>query len=104
MIAIVVEIDHDLEQMRHARCGSLWVRSQVGEIGIEKLLIDCYVQVARILMKERAYKSAVEYVRKILLYDPIHEEALEMVDEIRKNRISFRMSEITNARPRVTGG
>jgi hypothetical protein len=71
---------------------------------IEKDLIDCYLKVARILMKERAYKSAVEYVRKVLLYDPIHEEALEMVDEIRKNRISFRLSEITNARPRVTGG
>lgn len=71
---------------------------------IEKLLIDCYVKVARILMKERAYKSAVEYVRKILLYDPIHEEALEMVEEIRKNRITFRISELTNARPRVTGG
>ncbi len=40
VIAIVVEIDHDLEQMRHARCASLWVCSQVGEIGIEKLLID----------------------------------------------------------------
>ncbi|MCK6461249.1 MAG: hypothetical protein L6Q95_15305 [Planctomycetes bacterium] len=71
---------------------------------IEKDLIECYLKVARILMKERAYKSAVEYVRKILLYDPIHEEALEMVEEIRKNRISFRLSEITNARPRVTGG
>lgn len=71
---------------------------------IEKDLIECYLRVARILMKERAYKSAVEYVRKILLYDPIHEEALEMVEEIRRNRISFRLSEITNARPRVTGG
>ncbi len=71
---------------------------------IEKLLIDCYVQVARILMKERAYKGAVEYVRKILLYDPIHEEALSMVDEIRKNRITFKASDISNARPRATGG
>jgi hypothetical protein len=71
---------------------------------IEKSLVDCYVKVARILMQERAYKGAVEYVRKILLYDPIHEEALEMVEEIRKNRIAFRLSGITNARPRVTGG
>ncbi len=71
---------------------------------IEKDLIDCYLKVARILMKERNYKGAVEYVRKILLYDPIHEEALEMVEEIRKNRISFKISELTNAKPRVTGG
>ena len=40
VIAIVVEIDHDLEQMRHARRTPLWVCSQVGAIGIEKLLID----------------------------------------------------------------
>lgn len=71
---------------------------------IEADLVACYLEVARILMKERAYKGAIEYIRKILLYDPIHEEALEMVEEIRKNRISFRLSEITNARPRVTGG
>ena len=71
---------------------------------IEKLLIDCYLKVARILLQERNYKGAVEYVRKILLYDPIHEEALEMVEEIRKNRITFKLSDITNARPRVTGG
>jgi hypothetical protein len=71
---------------------------------IERDLVDCYLKVARILMQERAYKGAVEYVRKVLLYDPIHEEALEMVEEIRKNRITFRISELTNAKPRVTGG
>ena len=71
---------------------------------IEKDLVECYLRVARILMQERAYKGAVEYVRKILLYDPIHEEALEMVDEIRKNRIAFRLSDMTNAHPHVSGG
>ena len=71
---------------------------------IQDKLIECYLGVARILMSQRNYKGSVKYVRKILLYDPIHEEALEMVEEIRKNRISFRLSEITNARPRVTGG
>ena len=71
---------------------------------LEKRLIDCYLKVARILMKERNYKGAVEYVRKVLLYDPIHEEALDMVEEIRKNRITFKVSDITNARPRVSGG
>jgi tetratricopeptide (TPR) repeat protein len=71
---------------------------------IEKRLIECYLGVARILMKGRNYKGAVEYVRKILYYDPIHEEALEMVEEIRRNRITFKLSDITNARPRVTGG
>lgn len=71
---------------------------------IEKSLIDCYLKVARTLLHERNYKGAVEYVRKVLLYDPINEEALAMVEEIRKNRISFKLSEITNAHPRVTGG
>ena len=67
-------------------------------------LVGCYLEVARSQMKQRNYKGAKEYVRKVLLYDPIHEEALEMVDEIRRNRISFKLSEITNAKPRVTGG
>ena len=71
---------------------------------IEAKLIECYLGVARIFMQGRNYKGAVKYVRKILLYDPIHEEALEMVEEIRENRITFRLSDITNARPRVTGG
>ncbi len=71
---------------------------------IEKKMLACYLDTARILMKERNYKGASEYVRKILYYDPIHEEALEMVKQIRKNRIRFKMSDITNARPRVSGG
>jgi len=71
---------------------------------IEKQLIDCYLKVARIFIGERNYKGAVDYVRKVLLYDPINEEALAMVEEIRKNRITFKLSDITNAHPRVTGG
>ncbi|MGQ0613014.1 MAG: hypothetical protein ACT4PV_04635 [Planctomycetaceae bacterium] len=71
---------------------------------IERKLLECYFRVAKVYMSQRSYKTAAEYVRKILLYDPIHEEALEMADEIRKNRISLKLSDITNARPRVTGG
>lgn len=71
---------------------------------IAERLVDCYLQVARILMKQRNYKGTIPYLRKILYYDPIHEEALEMADTIRENRISFKVSDITNARPRVTGG
>ena len=71
---------------------------------IEGKLVVCYLRVARILLKERNYKGAVKYVRKVLFYDPINEEALDMVETIKKNRISFKLSDITNARPRVTGG
>jgi tetratricopeptide (TPR) repeat protein len=71
---------------------------------IEKLLVDGYLKVARILIGERNYKGAVEYVRKVLLYDPINEEALDMAEEIRKNRIHFKASEISNTKPRVKGG
>jgi len=67
-------------------------------------LVECYLRVARSSMRQRNYKSAAEFVRKVLYYDPINEEALDMVEEIRKNRITFKLSEITNARPRVTGG
>jgi len=71
---------------------------------IEARLIECYLRVSRSLIQQRNYKGAVEYVRKVLLYDPINEEALQMVEEIRANRINFKLSDITNARPRVTGG
>lgn len=70
---------------------------------IEKKMVECYLRVARILLKERNYKGTVPYLRKILYYDPINEEALEMVEVIKKNRINFKASDITNARPRVTG-
>jgi len=71
---------------------------------LQDKLVDCYLKVARILMKGRNYKGSIKYVRKILLYDPIQEEALEMVEVIRKNRITFKISDITNARPRVSSG
>lgn len=71
---------------------------------IEASLVECYLRVARVLLRERNYKGAVEYVRKILLYDPIHEEALAMAEEIKRNRIQFKLSDVTNTRPRVTGG
>ena len=66
-------------------------------------LVNCYLGVARILLTQRNYKGTIPYVRKVLYYDPINEEALEMVETIRKNRITFKTSDITNARPRVSG-
>ncbi|MHC4931770.1 MAG: hypothetical protein ACYTGV_06225 [Planctomycetota bacterium] len=71
---------------------------------IASQLVHCYLGVARALLQQRNYKGAAEYVRKLLYYDPIHEEALEMVEEIRKHRIVIKVSDITNARPRVTSG
>ncbi|MHC4960048.1 MAG: hypothetical protein ACYTGN_16945 [Planctomycetota bacterium] len=71
---------------------------------IEKHLVECYLRVVRILFKERNYRGSVKYIRNILFYDPINEEALDMVEEMKKYRINFKASDITNARPRVTGG
>ena len=71
---------------------------------MEQRLVACYLEVARILLSQRNYKGTIPYVQKILYYDPIHEEALDMVETIRKNRITFRVSELTNAYPRVSGG
>lgn len=71
---------------------------------MEQRLVACYLEVARILLSQRNYKGAIPYVQKILFYDPIHEEALEMVEKIRKNRITFKVSNLTNAHPRVSGG
>ena len=62
-----------------------------------------YLPVARLYMRGRNYKGAVRTVQKILFYDPIHEEALEMARVIRKNRITFKASDITGIRgPIVT--
>jgi hypothetical protein len=71
---------------------------------ISRSLVDCYLICARTLLGQRNYKGAAEFVRKVLLYDPIQEEALEMAEEIKRNRISFKVSDLTNARPRVSGG
>ncbi|MEM8885597.1 MAG: hypothetical protein AAGD14_16145 [Planctomycetota bacterium] len=70
---------------------------------IAKELIECFLPPARLYMRERNYKRAVKMVQKILFYDPIHEEALEMARIIRKNRITFKASDITGIRgPIVT--
>jgi hypothetical protein len=56
------------------------------------------------MMRERNYRGALKMVQKILFYDPIHEEALDMAREIRKKRITFKASDITGIRgPIVTG-
>jgi hypothetical protein len=62
-------------------------------------LIDSYLVVARALLRERNYKGTIECVRKILLLDPIQEEALDMIEEIKRNRIHFRSSETGGAVP-----
>ena len=67
-------------------------------------LIEIYLKVTETYMRDRNYKRAWEFVHKVLLYDPIHEDALEIRDEIKKKRITFKVSDITNARPRVNGG
>jgi tetratricopeptide (TPR) repeat protein len=66
-------------------------------------LISCYLVVARALVRERNYRGAVEYVRKILLLDPLHEEAWELVRVIEKNRIHFKSSDIGTAPDRPRG-
>jgi hypothetical protein len=80
------------------------LQKEFDRIGRE--LIECYLTVARSLMRQRNYKGTVEYLRQILLLDPIHEEALDMVDEIRRNRIHFESPGIGTAPapPTVDGG
>ena len=71
---------------------------------IEKDIVACYLAAAEVYLDQRSYKRAVLYVYKVLLYDPINERALEMKAEIARNRIHFRVSDISNAKPRVSGG
>ena len=71
---------------------------------IEKDIVACYLATAELYLDQRNYKRAVLYTYKVLLYDPINERALEMKAEISRNRIHFRVSDISNAKPRVSGG
>lgn len=73
------------------------LRKEYTRIGTR--LVDCYLVVARALIRERNYKETAEYVRKVLLLDPIHEEALKMIEDIEKNRIGFRSSATGGAVP-----
>ncbi|MHC4955044.1 MAG: hypothetical protein ACYTGZ_14285 [Planctomycetota bacterium] len=77
---------------------------QKGDDSTATQLVECYLPVARMMMRERNYRGALKMVQKILFYDPIHEEALDMAREIRKKRITFKASDITGIRgPIVTG-
>ena len=71
---------------------------------ISKQLVECYMVVLKAYMRDRNWKRATQYVQKILYYDPINEEALDLKEEIDANRITRKLSDITNARPRITGG
>ena len=63
-----------------------------------------FAAVLKAYMRDRNWKRATQYVQKILYYDPINEEALDLKEEIDANRITRKLSDITNARPRITGG
>jgi len=77
---------------------------QKDEDVIVNKLIEVYLAVTKAYMRDRNYKRAWEYVHSVLRYDPIHEEALEIRDEIKENRLTRKVSTTSNVKPRVKGG
>jgi hypothetical protein len=51
--------------------------------------------------EETVYSRADEYAARASYIDPVHPDLLELRDLLRVNRIRYRMSDITNARPIV---
>ena len=51
--------------------------------------------------EETVYSRADEYAARASYIDPVHPDLLELRDLLRMNRIRYRMSDVTNARPIV---
>jgi hypothetical protein len=60
------------------------------------LLLDA----AKFFWREKVYKEAEAFAALASYIDPVHPDLLELRQEIREHRIRYRMSSITNARPR----
>lgn len=71
---------------------------------IERKLLDVYLGLGALEVGQGNYKAGVIYVDRALLFDPVNPEALRLSEEIRENWIRRRLSSITNAHPRTSGG
>ena len=61
-----------------------------------KLLFDA----AKFFWDARVYATAEEYAARASYIDPVDPKLLELRQEIREHRIRYRLSDLTNARPR----
>jgi hypothetical protein len=55
---------------------------------------------AKFFWNARIYHDAEEYAARASYLDPVEPGLLELRTEIRQNRIRYRVSDLTNARPR----
>lgn len=67
-------------------------------------LVLVHLNLASLLMSQRNFKGAREQVDFALRIDPMNKRALELKAEIAKHSITRKVSDMTNAKPTVTGG
>jgi hypothetical protein len=56
-------------------------------------------ETARFFWRQTVYTRADEYAARASYIDPVHPDLLELRELLRSNRIRFRLSDVTNARP-----
>ncbi len=71
---------------------------------INKHMVLVYLNLSSLHMKERNFKRARVHVYAALKIDPMNKRALELKAEIAKHSIRRKLSDLTNARGRTTGG
>ena len=71
---------------------------------IDKHLVLVFLNLAQLHMVERNFKRARTEVNCALQIDPTNPRALELKQKIDAESISRKVSDLTNAKGRVTGG
>jgi len=67
-------------------------------------LVLVHLSLASSRMSQRDFKTARDQVDAALRIDPMNKRALELKAEIAKHSITRKLSDLTNAKPTVTGG
>lgn len=71
---------------------------------VEGRLLDLYLRLARLLVRQKNWQDAQTALDKALRLDPVNPEGLDMQDKIDANRIRRKASDLTNAQGRTTDG
>jgi tetratricopeptide (TPR) repeat protein len=67
---------------------------------LDKVQFALLLDAAKFFWREKVYKEAETFAALASYIDPVHPDLLELRQELRDHRIRYRLSSITNARPR----
>jgi hypothetical protein len=68
-------------------------------IDLDRVQFALLLATAKFFCAERVYSKAETWANRAAYLDPVHPDLLEIRDVLRANRITFKLSAITNARP-----